>query len=443
MTAVEWDEGAEKAVLGVMMLSRDAIAEVEAILGDGSGFYRPAHTTIYRALLALRDREAPTDPVAVTNHLMGSGELSRVGGIPYLSECYQAAATAPQAAYYARIVRGHARRRALATIGAQIRRLAMDTGPGESDEAVERARQLLASIDSGPPDLTLRDWTSMVPQLLEEIERAAEGDSGPQGVPTGLYDLDDLLGGLREGQLIVVGGRPGTGKSILLTQIAAHAALTCRQPTAMFSLEMSCQEIALRIAAAGASVPLKTLMRGDLDDRQWSRLARYVGQTEGAPLWIDDTPRVTLAHIRTALTQLTRRHGDLALVVVDYLQLAEYRATGRESRQEQVAALARGLKLLAKEFRLPVVAASQLNRGPEGRSDKRPQLSDLRESGALEQDADVVILLHREDLQDEDSPRAGEIDLIVAKHRQGPTDTISAAAQFHLARLASLADVDI
>lgn len=432
------DIGSEQAVLGAMMTTDKAVADAEQILGDGSTFYRPAHTTIYRAILDLRDAGNPTDPIAVTAHLSGNGEIGKVGGAEYIHTCYAAVSLVSSVGHHARTVANCATLRNLARYASAVDRMATTSSYGDAAEILERARQLLADLDAGRSRRdTLRLWREITPKLLEEVERAEQIEDGPAGIATGLHDLDDLLGGLRPGQLLLVGARPGVGKSILLINVATHAAMRHKLRTALFSLEMSETEIGLRIASAGTSIPLTSLRAGKLDDGEWTKLARYAAETDDAPLYIDETPRATLAHIRAGVQRLIAQHGGVDLILVDYLQLTE--TSNAVNRQEQVASLSRGLKLLAKETGCPIVAASQLNRGSEHRADKRPGLADLRESGALEQDADIVILLHREDVHNHESPRAGECDVTVAKNRSGPTDTISVAAQLHVCRFKSMA----
>lgn len=256
------------------------------------------------------------------------------------------------------------------------------------------------------------------------------------GVPTGYSDFDRLTNGLHPGQMIVVAARPAIGKSVLGINVATHAAVHHQMAAVIFSLEMSRNEITMRLLAAEAKVPLTRMRSGKMDEQDWQKLASTMGKVAEAPLFIDDSPNMSLMEIRAKCRRLKQRH-DLKLVVIDYLQLM---SSGKrvESRQQEVSEFSRALKLLAKELEVPVIAISQLNRGPEQRGDKKPQMSDLRESGSIEQDADVVILLHREDAYEKESPRAGEADLIVAKHRNGPTDTITVAFQGHYQRFADM-----
>ena len=256
-------------------------------------------------------------------------------------------------------------------------------------------------------------------------------------MPTGFADLDALSNGLHPGQMVVIAGRPATGKSTIGLDIARSASIRHGLTSVMFSLEMARNEIVMRLLSAEAGVALNHMRSGTLSDDDWTRLARKMGEVQSAPLFIDDSPNMSMMEIRAKCRRLQQRH-DLRLIIIDYLQLM---SSGKrvESRQQEVSEFSRAMKLLAKELEVPVIAISQLNRGPEQRSDKRPQLSDLRESGAIEQDADMVILLHREDLYERESPRAGEADFIVAKHRNGPTGEITVAFQGHYSRFVDMA----
>jgi replicative DNA helicase len=259
------------------------------------------------------------------------------------------------------------------------------------------------------------------------------------GVPTGFAELDDLTNGLHPGQMVIVAARPALGKSTLALDFARAAAIKNDMPTIFFSLEMGRSEIAMRLLSAEASIPLQSMRKGMVNSQDWATLAATRGRINDSPLYIDDSPNLTLVEIRAKCRRLKQRVG-LKMVIIDYLQLM---TSGKrvESRQQEVSEFSRALKLLAKELQVPVVALSQLNRGPEQRSDKLPALSDLRESGSIEQDADVVILLHRESAYEKENPRAGEADLIVAKHRNGPTKTVTVAFHGHFSRFADLAQI--
>ncbi|WP_246002176.1 replicative DNA helicase [Allorhizocola rhizosphaerae] len=433
------DVAAEQCVLGGMLLSKDAIADVIEILRV-SDFYRPAHATIFDAILDLYGRGEPADPVMVAATLDSNGDLARVGGAPYLHTLISAVPTAANAAYYARIVSERAVLRRLVEAGTKIVQLGYGAAAGagrDVDDIVDLAQQAIYDVTEKRVSEDFAVLADMLQPTLDEIEAVGAQGGLMTGVPTGFTDLDRLLNGLQPGQLIIVAGRPGLGKSTVSMDFARNAAVRANLASAIFSLEMSKVEIVMRLLSAEARVPLHVLRSGQLSDDDWTKLARRMGEISEAPIFVDDTPNMTLMEIRAKARRLKQRH-DLKLIVVDYLQLMTS-PKRTESRQQEVADLSRGLKLLAKEVECPVIAVSQLNRGPEQRTDKRPQLSDLRESGSIEQDADVVILLHRDDYYDKESPRAGEADFIVAKHRNGPTDTITVAAQLHLSRFVDMA----
>jgi replicative DNA helicase len=276
-----------------------------------------------------------------------------------------------------------------------------------------------------------------MPGALDEIEAIGSHGGVLTGVPTGFSDLDVLTNGLHPGQMVVIAARPGMGKSTLALDFARAAAIRNSMTTVLFSLEMARNEITMRLLSAEARVPLQTMRTGQMNDDDWARLARRMSEVADAPLYIDDSPNMSMMEIRAKCRRLKQRH-DLKFVIVDYLQLMSS-PKRVENRQQEVSDLSRSLKLLAKELEVPVVALSQLNRGPEQRTDKKPMLSDLRESGSIEQDSDVVILLHREDVYERESPRAGEADLIVAKHRNGPVATVTVAFQGHYSRFVEMA----
>lgn len=420
------DLQAEQSVLGGMMLSKDAIADVGEILRSND-FYRPAHEIIYDAVVDLYSRGEPADAVTVSAELTKRGEITRIGGATYLHTLIASVPTAANAGYYARIVRERAILRRLVEAGTRIAQLGYATDGGDVDELVNTAQ---AEVYAVTEQRTTEDYAvlgEIISGTMDEIEAASAQGEGMTGVPTGFADLDRLTNGLHPGQMIVLAARPAIGKSTLGLDIARSAAIHHNQAAVVFSLEMSRNEIAMRLLSAEARIPLQNMRKGTMRDDDWTKLASTMGKISAAPLYIDDSPNMSLMEIRSKCRRLKQR-ADLKLVVIDYLQLM---SSGKrvESRQQEVSEFSRALKLLAKELEVPVIALSQLNRGPEQRTDKRPAMSDLRESGSIEQDADMVILLHREDAYERESPRAGEADLIVAKHRNGPTDTIVVAFQ--------------
>jgi replicative DNA helicase len=373
------DPDAEQSVLGAMLISKDAIADVNEQI-RGQDFYRPAHETIYDAIVDLYGRGEPADPITVANELQRRGELQRVGGPPYLHTLSASVPIAANAGYYAAIVREKAILRRLVEAGTRIAQMGY-SGEGDVDDTVDRAQAEVYAITEKRQS---EDYT-LIGELLEatydEIEAISNRDGGMVGVPTGFADLDDLTNGLQPGQMVIVAARPATGKSTLGLDFCRAAAVHNNLSSVIFSLEMSRSEIMMRLLSAEAKVPLNHIRNGPMTDDDWSKLATKMGQISGAPLFIDDSPNMTMMEIRAKARRLKQRH-DLKLIVLDYLQLM---TSGKkvESRQVEVSEFSRQMKLLAKELEVPVVAISQLNRGPEQRSDRRPMMSDLRESGCL------------------------------------------------------------
>lgn len=428
------DTQAEQAVLGAIMLSTGALAEAMGTL-RAEDFFTERHVEVFRTIVSLFSEGKPADPVAVAAELQRRGTLTRVGGAPYLHTLIETVATPASVGHYAQIVRENAILRRLGEAGQHIMQLTR-TG-GDPREAVHRAHAALGRVLGDEQGSDITPLSEMLDGALDELDQSA-GDTDEQVVPTGFRDLDDLLGGgLRGGQLVIVAARPGIGKSTIALDAMRSCSVRRGWPSLMFSLEMSRTEITHRVMSAEAKVPLADMRSGRMSDSDWVRLARRVGEIEAAPLHIDDSANLTLPQIQAKARMMHARHG-LRLLVVDYLQLATTGAR-EESRQAEVSTISRSLKLLAKELDVPVIAVSQLNRGPEQRHDKRPMLADLRESGSLEQDADIVMLLHRPDAAERDDPRAGEADVIVAKHRAGPTGTVTLAHQLHYSRFADLA----
>jgi replicative DNA helicase len=424
------DVEAEQSVLGAMMMSKDAIADVVEIL-RGADFYRPAHEQIYNAITDLYGRGQPVDPLMVADLLGKRGELLKIGGADYLHTLIASVTVAANAGYYAAIVREKAVLRRLVEASIRIGQMSY-AAEGDVDDIVDRAQAEVYSVTAGKLSEDYKALSELMQPTLDEMEAISSRSGKLAGVPTGFADLDDLTNGLHPGQLIICAARPGVGKSTLALDVARSASIKHGLTSVIFSLEMSQIEITMRLLAAEASIPLSNIRGGRMSDDDWARVAAKMGQISEAPMFIDDSPNLTMMEIRAKARRLKQRH-DLKLVVVDYIQLM---TSGKkvESRQLEVSEFSRQLKLLAKELDVPVVALSQLNRGPEQRNDKRPMLADLRESGSLEQDADLVILLNRPDLYDKDSERAGEADFDVAKHRNGPTKMITVAFQGHYSR---------
>jgi replicative DNA helicase len=381
------DIAAEQGVLGGMMLSKDAIADVVEVL-RGNDFYRPAHELVYEAILDLYSRGEPADPVTVSAELTNKNELARVGGTPYLHDLISTVPTAANAGFYARIVRERAVLRRLVEAGTRIVQMGYGADGMDVDAIVNSAQ---AEVYAVTETRTKEDYAvlgDVIEGTIDEIEASSHRGEGMVGVPTGFADLDSLTNGLHPGQMIVIAARPAVGKSTLGLDIARAASIKHGLASVIFSLEMGRNEIAMRLLSAEARVPLQKMRKGNMDDADWTRFARTMGAINEAPLYIDDSPNMSLMEIRSKCRRLKQR-ADLKLVIVDYLQLM---TSGKrvESRQQEVSEFSRALKLLAKEIEVPVIALSQLNRGPEQRTDKRPMVSDLRESGCLTAETRVL-----------------------------------------------------
>ncbi|WP_207769311.1 replicative DNA helicase [Nocardioides currus] len=429
------DNAAEQSVLGAMLISKDEIANVTETL-RGVDFYRPAHEVIHDAIIDLYSRGEPADPVTVAAELSRKGELERVGGAPYLHTLSANVPIAANAGYYAEIVREKAILRRLVDAGTKIVQIGY-AGEGQVDDVVDQAQAEVYKITDRRATEDYAPLSDIMNPTLDEIEAIGNREAGLYGVPTGFADLDELTNGLHSGQMIIVAARPAMGKSTLALDFCRAASIHNNLSSVFFSLEMTRTEIMMRLLSAEAKVPLNHIRNGQMTEQDWDNLARKMGQVSGAPMFIDDSPNMTMMEIRAKARRLKQRH-DLRLIVIDYMQLM---SSGKkvESRQLEVSEFSRQIKLLAKELELPIIALSQLNRGPEQRADKKPMMSDLRESGSLEQDADMVILLHRDDVYEKESTRPGEADLIVAKHRNGPTRDLTVAFQGHYSRFVDMA----
>lgn len=423
------DEAAERHVLGAILANPQYLEEITQIL-DVDAFWQPRHQVIFTVMQALDAEGVKPEPIAVTAALVKAGDIGKVGHT-YVADLFgQSVSWTEQAVYHARRLADLARTRRFGEYAARVGQVAASAAL-TATEMTDKARAWLDELGdatTGPGTLA---WPDVVTRGLDAIEAAGDA-SGRRGIPSGLVDLDKTTGGFRPGTVTVIAGRPASGKSVLAANIAGHAAFQRGEPTLMLSLEMSAEELYMRLAAASCQIHLSRLVEGTATDTDWSRLSQHAGATATAPLWIDDTPSLALADIRVKARQHRDRHG-LRLLIVDYLQLV---ATPRgDNRQVAVSELSRGFKLLAKELDVAIIVAAQLNRNPDQRVDKRPQPSDLRESGAIEADADLIILTHKPDLK---SPRRGEADLIVGKNRHGEEKDITVAAQFQFARFMSM-----
>ncbi len=429
------DNTAEQSVLGSMLLSKDAIADVIEVVRGGD-FYRPAHETLFDAVIDLYGRGEPADAVTVSAELQRRGELAKVGGAPYLHTLVAGVPIAANAGYYAQIVREKAILRRLVDAGTRIAQMGY-AEQGDVDDVVDAAQSEVYNVAERRTSEDYLPLAEILPATIDEMEAIESRDGRSGGVPTGFVDLDELTNGFHPGQMVVVAARPGAGKSTLGLDFCRSASIKHGLSSAIFSLEMNRVEISMRLLSAEARVSLQEMRTGKLSETSWQKLVRRMGDVSSAPLFIDDSANLTMMEIRAKSRRLKQRH-DLKLIVIDYLQLM---TSGKrvESRQLEVSEFSRQIKLLAKELDVPIVAISQLNRGPEQRIEKKPMLADLRESGAIEQDADMVVLIHRPDMYEREHERAGEADLIVAKHRAGPVRDVTVSFQGHYSCFADMA----
>lgn len=432
------DLDSEQSALGGMLLSKDVIPDVTAVL-KGEDFYRPAHELVFQAIVDLYAKGEPADPITVAAELTKRGEIARVGGASYLHTLVQCVPTAANAEYYAEIVHERAVLRRLVEAGTAITQMGY-SAEGDVDDVLATARGHLEAVaEAGNADHGFRTVAETMEATLDAIDQAQKGSSGLTGIGTGFTDLDSLTSGLQPGQVIVVAGRPAMGKSTLGLDLARACAYKHGRTAAFVSLEMDfVKEINMRLISAEAKVALHHIRSGGLTDEDWVKIARHLPRITEGPLLVDDCP-TNWQQIQAKLRRLKVKRPDLSLIVLDYMQLIELGGRRPDSREREVSEVSRGIKLLAKELNVPIVALAQLNRGPEQRTDKKPVMSDLRESGSQEQDADIIILLHREDAYEKESPRAGEADFIVAKHRNGPTATVTTAFQGHYSRFVDMA----
>ncbi len=425
---------AEQSTLGGMLLSQEAVAEVFEQV-KAADFYAPKHELIFEAIVNLYSKGEPTDVITVTDELVKSGNLVRAGGADYLHTLTSIVPTAASSAFYAAIVKEKSILRHLVEVGTRIAQMGY-SNEGEVEDLVNSAQAEVYGVARANATDEFSTLGDSLQAAIDDIELAQNRGGELVGVPTGFAELDELTHGLHPGQLIIVAARPAVGKSTLAVDFIRNAAIRYNKPAIFFSLEMGRSEIAMRMLSAETSIPLQSMRKGMVDNSDWTKIVSVRSQLNSAPLYIDDSPNLTLVEIRAKCRRLVKQYG-LKLIVIDYLQLL---TSGKkvESRQQEVSEFSRSLKLLAKELNLPVIAISQLNRQSEQTKDKKPDISQLRESGSLEQDADVIILLHREGIGEKDHPRSGEADLILAKQRNGPTGTITVAFQGRYSRFANM-----
>jgi replicative DNA helicase len=429
---------AEESLLGAMLLSRDAItAAVEANV-DASDFYKPAHTHVFEAVLSLYGQGEPVDPVTVAEELRRADLLESLGGRPALLQLQAATPASANAMHYAKIVNELALLRRLIGVAGDIAEMGYDDSQDVVD-TLDRAESLVFDVAERRVSESMVKVSDALQDTLDQLEALYDSTGDITGVPTGYDGLDHLLLGLQPSNLVVVAARPGAGKTSLALGAAGNVAMASRKPVLFFSMEMGTLELTKRLLAGEAGVDARRLQTGNIPEGDWTRLSHAVGRLAEAPLFIDDNPHCTVMEMRAKARRTKARHGELGLVVVDYLQLMTPLTKRAENRQVEVAEISRGLKILARELDCPVMALSQLNRQLEYRADKRPMLADLRESGSLEQDADVVVFIYRDDIYNPESDQRGTAEIIVAKHRNGPTGMTRLAFVDRLTKFANMA----
>ena len=421
---------AEEAVLGSLLIDPETIFRVSPFLRPDD-FYIVKNRWTYEACLALHERREPIDFVTVTEELERREQLAEMGGPAFVSHLINVVPTAIHAEGYGRIVERSAVRRKLLQAASDIAQYAYDES-AEVDETIDRSEQALFAVSQRRQSRDLRPISDVIRSYYERIEYLYEHRGEPLGIPTGFVDLDKLLGGLQRSDLVIVAARPGVGKTSLMLSMALSAARKFHQRVAIFTLEMSSEQLVQRMVSAETGIDSQRLRLGELRDDEWPLFVQASSALSDSLIYLDDTPSLSALQLRTKARRLHAEHG-LDLILVDYLQLM----TGdvrSENRVQEISYISRALKGLARELNLPVMAASQLSRSVEQRSDKRPVLSDLRDSGSIEQDADVVMFIYREDVYDPQSERKNVAEIMVAKHRNGPTGTVELYFRSHLAQ---------
>ncbi|HEX7090630.1 MAG TPA: replicative DNA helicase [Longimicrobiales bacterium] len=419
---------AEVSVLGGMIIDSDAVSKAIEIVDD-SMFYREANRRVFRAMARLFQRGQVIDPVTVAEELKKTDELAAAGGMAYLAELLDAVPTAANVEYHARIVRERALLRRLIEASSQVIRDAYEPGERTVEEVLDEAEHRIFQVAQAHE----REGFVWIKKILyptfEQIEKLQAAQGGITGVPSGFPDLDAMTGGFQKGDLVVLAARPSMGKTSIVVGMALHAAIVHQVPVALFSLEMGKEQIVQRMLCHEGIVDLGRLLRGRLSDDDYVRLAQAAGHLNTAPIWIDDSGSLNVMEMRAKARRLKADQPGLGLIVLDYIQLMGGGTGNAENRQQEVSQISRGLKTLAKELGVPIIALSQLSRAPEQRTDHRPQLSDLRESGAIEQDADLVMFLYRPERymtpqEAEEKGVVGKAELIIGKQRNGPTGSV-------------------
>ena len=432
---------AEQAVLGGLLLDNLAWDKIGDLVTE-SDFYRDDHRKIYRAILALIEKGRPADLLTLSEELTLRGEMESVGGLAYMGAMAHNTPSAANIRRYAEIVRERAIMRGLVQVGTEITESALNPSGRDARALLDEAEAKVFNIAemgsrSTQGFVPLREPLAQVVERVDELYRSGTHDP-VTGVPTGFVDLDEKTSGFQQGDLIIIAGRPSMGKTALALNIAGHVGFDTKLPVAIFSMEMSSSQLAMRLLGSHGRLDQHMLRTGRLTDEDFRRLTRAMGELNDVPIYIDESAALNPLDLRARARRLHRQYGGLGLIVVDYLQLMSVTGAG-ENRATEISEISRSLKALAKELHVPVVALSQLNRGLEQRPNKRPVMSDLRESGAIEQDADVILFIYRDEVYNEDSPDKGVAEIIIGKQRNGPIGTVRLTFLGHYTRFENFA----
>jgi replicative DNA helicase len=429
---------AEQAVLGGLMLANNFYDAVAEVVQDGD-FFKETHQQIFNAINRLAEAEQPFDIITLSEELDRHDELERVGGITYLSEVAKNTPSAANISAYARIVREHATIRQLIRVANDISRLGYDSSGLDANDLLQLAEKRVLEIAEGrPKEGGLESMEGLLKSTVERIDKLFRSKSDITGLSSGLLDLDKRTAGWQGGELIILAARPSMGKTALALNFVESAVFTQKKPVLVFSMEMPSESLIMRMISSVGRIDQTKIRNGQLTEEDWPKLSTAVQKMKGAPLFIDDTAALTPQDMRARIRRTAREHGEPGLIMVDYLQLMQV-AGASEGRTQEISEISRSLKALAKEYNCPVIALSQLNRGVEQRPNKRPMNSDLRESGAIEQDADVILFIYRDDYYNEDSPEKGIAELIIGKQRNGEIGTCRAAFVGKYTRFENLA----
>ncbi len=433
---------AEQSVLGGLLLDNEAWDKIADLISE-SDFYRGDHRLIWRHISRLVEHSRPADVITVSESLESTRELDGVGGLAYLGALAQNTPTAANIRRYAEIVRERAVMRKLAQVGSEIADSAYSPMGKEAAQLLDEAESKVFAIseEGARGRQGFQDMPPLLTQVVERIDMLYNRDnpSDVTGVPTGFTDLDRMTSGLQPGDLVIIAGRPSMGKTSLAINMAEHVALEAGLPVGVFSMEMGASQLVMRMLGSVGRLDQHKVRTGRLADEDWHKLTEAVGRLNDAPLHIDETPALNALELRARARRLHRQYGKLGLIVVDYLQLMSASSQG-ENRATEISEISRSLKALAKELSVPVIALSQLNRSLEQRPNKRPVMSDLRESGAIEQDADVILFIYRDEVYNPDSPEKGKAEVIIGKQRNGPIGTVTMVFQGEYTRFANFAD---